>query len=116
MIHDISKIQCANLPSFSDIRYWNCYSQASWQRGAKPLLMTDITHILSEIEHGDPAAAERLLRLVYEELRKLAAVKLAHEKPGQTLQATSLVHEAYLKLVGAESGSAPGSVHMGNVE
>ena len=64
--------------------------------------MTDVTQILSEIEHGDPAAAERLLPLVYDELRKLAAIKLAHEKPGQTLQATSLVHEAYLKLVDVE--------------
>lgn len=65
--------------------------------------MTDVTQILSEIEHGDPAAAERLLPLVYDELRKLAAVKLANEKPGQTLQATALVHEAYLRLVGAEN-------------
>ena len=64
--------------------------------------MSDVTQILSEIEHGDPAAAERLLPLVYDELRKLAAVKLGHEKPGQTLQATSLVHEAYLKPVDAE--------------
>jgi RNA polymerase sigma factor (TIGR02999 family) len=64
--------------------------------------MTDITQILSEIEHGDPVAAERLLPLVYEELRKLAAVRLTHEKPGQTLQATALVHEAYMKLVDAE--------------
>jgi RNA polymerase sigma factor (TIGR02999 family) len=64
--------------------------------------MTDVTQILSEIEHGDPAAAERLLPLVYDELRKLAAAKLANEKPGQTLQATALVHEAYLRLVGAE--------------
>jgi RNA polymerase sigma factor (TIGR02999 family) len=64
--------------------------------------MTDVTQILSEIEHGDPAAAERLLPLVYDELRKLAASKLAQEKPGQTLQATALVHEAYLRLVGGE--------------
>ena len=64
--------------------------------------MTDVTQILSEIEHGDPAAAERLLPLVYDELRKLAAAKLANEKPGQTLQATALVHEAYLRLVGSE--------------
>jgi RNA polymerase sigma factor (TIGR02999 family) len=61
--------------------------------------MPDVTQILSEIEHGDPAAAEQLLPLVYEELRKLAAQRLAHEKPGQTLQATALVHEAYLRLV-----------------
>ncbi len=61
--------------------------------------MTDATQILSQIEHGDPSAAEQLLPLVYDELRKLAAAKLAHEKPGQTLQATALVHEAYLRLV-----------------
>src|SRR5678815_1064673 len=60
--------------------------------------MTDVTRILSQIESGDPAAAEQLLPLVYDELRKLAAAKLAHEKPGQTLQATALVHEAYLRL------------------
>src|SRR6476619_5442791 len=61
--------------------------------------MTDVTQILSEIEHGDPAAAEQLLPLVYNELRALAAAKLAQEKPGQTLQATALVHEAYIRLV-----------------
>jgi hypothetical protein len=54
--------------------------------------MSDVTRILSQIESGDPSAAEQLLPLVYEELRKLAAAKLAHEKPGQTLQATALVH------------------------
>jgi RNA polymerase sigma factor (TIGR02999 family) len=62
--------------------------------------MSDVTRILSQIESGDPSAAEKLLPLVYEELRKLAAAKLAQEKPGQTLQATALVHEAYLRLVG----------------
>jgi RNA polymerase sigma factor (TIGR02999 family) len=62
--------------------------------------MSDVTRILSQIEQGDPQAAEKLLPLVYEELRKLAAVKLAQEKPGQTLQATALVHEAYVRLVG----------------
>lgn len=61
--------------------------------------MSDVTRILSQIESGDPAAAEQLLPLVYDELRKLAAAKLAQEKPGQTLQATALVHEAYLRLV-----------------
>src|SRR6266571_4957789 len=61
--------------------------------------MTEVTRILSAIEQGDPRAAEQLLPLVYDELRKLAAAKLAHEKPGQTLQATALVHEAYLRLV-----------------
>jgi RNA polymerase sigma factor (TIGR02999 family) len=61
--------------------------------------MSDVTSILSQIEQGDPQAAEKLLPLVYDELRKLAAAKLAHEKPGQTLQATALVHEVYLRLV-----------------
>src|SRR6187402_746494 len=61
--------------------------------------MSDVTLILSQIESGDPDAAERLLPLVYEELRKLAAARLAKEKAGQTLQATALVHEAYLRLV-----------------
>jgi RNA polymerase sigma factor (TIGR02999 family) len=64
--------------------------------------MNDVTRILSAIEQGDPHAAEQLLPLIYEELRKLAAQKLAQEKPGQTLQATALVHEAYLRLVDAE--------------
>jgi RNA polymerase sigma factor (TIGR02999 family) len=62
--------------------------------------MTDVTRVLSAIEQGDPHAAAQLLPLVYDELRKLAAQKLAQEKPGQTLQATALVHEAYLRLVG----------------
>ncbi|MBA3484607.1 MAG: sigma-70 family RNA polymerase sigma factor [Pirellulales bacterium] len=62
--------------------------------------MTDVTQILSQIEHGDPSAAELLLPLVYDELRRLAASKLANEKPGQTLEATALVHEAYIRLVG----------------
>ncbi len=61
--------------------------------------MTDITLVLFQIESGDPSAADRLLPLVYDELRKLAAARLAHEQPGQTLQATALVHEAYLRLV-----------------
>jgi RNA polymerase sigma factor (TIGR02999 family) len=61
--------------------------------------MSDVTHILSAIEQGDPHAAEQLLPLVYDELRQLAAQKLAEEKAGQTLQATALVHEAYLRLV-----------------
>jgi RNA polymerase sigma factor (TIGR02999 family) len=61
--------------------------------------MTDVTHILEAIEQGDPQAAERLLPLVYDELRKLAAERMAQERPGQTLQATALVHEAYLRLV-----------------
>jgi RNA polymerase sigma factor (TIGR02999 family) len=64
--------------------------------------MNDVTRILSAIEQGDPHAAEQLLPLVYNELRKLAAQKLAHERPGQTLEATALVHEAYLRLVDVE--------------
>src|SRR5262245_31357967 len=61
--------------------------------------MNDVTHWLNAIEQGDPQAASQLFPLVYNELRKLAAQKLGHEKPGQTLQATALVHEAYLRLV-----------------
>ena len=68
--------------------------------------MSNVTCPLSGIEPGDPDAAERLLPLVYDELRRLAAQKLAHEKPGQTLQATALVHEAYVRLMG--SADAPG--------
>jgi len=64
--------------------------------------MSEVTRILSQIESGDPSAAEQLLPLVYDELRKLAAAKLAQEKPGQTLNATALVHEAYVRLVGSE--------------
>jgi len=66
--------------------------------------MHEVTRVLSAIEQGDPQAAEQLLPLVYDELRKQAAAKLAQEKPGQTLQATALVHEAYLRLVGAAGG------------
>jgi RNA polymerase sigma factor (TIGR02999 family) len=64
--------------------------------------MNDVTHILSAVEQGDPHAAEQLLPLVYDELRKLAASQMACEKPGQTLDATGLVHEAYLRLVGGQ--------------
>src|SRR5215467_15144955 len=64
--------------------------------------MSELTRILSAIEQGDPSAAEQLLPLVYDELRRLAAQRLAQEKPGQTLQATALVHEAYLRLVGGQ--------------
>ena len=62
--------------------------------------MGDVTRILADIEHGDPHAAEQLLPLVYDELRRLAAQRMTQEQPGQTLQATALVHEAYLRLVG----------------
>jgi RNA polymerase sigma factor (TIGR02999 family) len=65
--------------------------------------MPDVTQILSRIDSGDPSAAEQLLPLVYDELRRLAAQKMAHEKPGQTLEATALVHEAYLRLVKADN-------------
>jgi RNA polymerase sigma factor (sigma-70 family) len=68
--------------------------------------MSNVTRILSQIDAGDPAAAEQLLPLVYDELRRLAATRLAQEKPGQTLQATALVHEAYLRLV-ASGGREP---------
>ena len=66
--------------------------------------MSDITRILSEVEAGTPGATEQLLPLVYEELRAIAARKMAHERPGATLQATALVHEAYLRLVGSGTG------------
>src|SRR6188474_2627208 len=62
-------------------------------------VMANVTQILSAIEHGDPHAAEQLLPLVYDGLRELAAARLSQEKPGQTLQATALVHEAYLRLI-----------------
>jgi RNA polymerase sigma factor (TIGR02999 family) len=68
--------------------------------------MSDVTVILKSIEQGDPQAASQLLPLVYEELRRLASQRLAQEKPGQTLEPTALVHEAYLRLVGAQNGSA----------
>jgi RNA polymerase sigma factor (TIGR02999 family) len=67
--------------------------------------MSDVTRILSQIDAGDPRAAQKLLPLVYEELRKLASAKLATEKPGQTLQATALVHEAYLRLIGGDTNA-----------
>jgi RNA polymerase sigma factor (TIGR02999 family) len=69
--------------------------------------MSDITSIINAIEQGDAQAASQLLPLVYEELRRLAAQRLAHEKPGQTLQATALVHEAYLRLVGEDGQAQP---------
>jgi RNA polymerase sigma factor (TIGR02999 family) len=73
--------------------------------------MTEVTRILTAIEQGDPHAAEQLLPLVYEELRKLAAHKMAQEAPGQTLQATALVHEAYLRLVASGDATAPQAQH-----
>jgi RNA polymerase sigma factor (TIGR02999 family) len=74
--------------------------------------MTDVTRILSAIEQGDPHAAEQLIPLVYDELRKLAAQRLAGEKPGQTLRATALVHEAYLRLVGSGDPGWAGRGHF----
>ncbi len=74
--------------------------------------MSEVTQILSQINSGDPSAVNRLLPLVYDELRKLAAARLAHENPGQTLQATSLVHEAYLRLAG--SGAEQAFDHRGH--
>ena len=70
------------------------------------MLTNEITRILSEIEHGDPAAADQLLPLVYLELRNLAAQRLRREAPGQTLQATALVHEAYLRIIGGDNTHA----------
>jgi len=74
--------------------------------------MSDVTRILAAIEHGDARAADQLLPLVYEELRRLAAVKMSQEKPGQTLQATALVHEAYIRLVGAQDQNWSGRTHF----
>src|SRR5437868_4734176 len=68
--------------------------------------MSDVTRILSEIDQGDPAAAEQLLPLIYDELRRLAAARLSQEKPGQTLQATALVHEAFLRLLGNQASDS----------
>jgi RNA polymerase sigma factor (TIGR02999 family) len=76
--------------------------------------VTQVTQILSALEEGDPHAAEQLLPLVYDELRRLAAQKLAQEKPGQTLQATALVHEAYMRLVGSEDAAASAKPHWDN--
>ena len=74
--------------------------------------MSDVTQLLNAIEAGDPKAAEELLPLVYEELRKLAASKMANEAPGQTLQPTALVHEAWLRLAGTENPQFEGRGHF----
>ena len=74
--------------------------------------MSEVTRILSAIEQGDPRAAEQLLPLVYDELRKLAAERITQEKPGQTLQATALVHEAYLRLADQKNLHAENRVHF----
>jgi RNA polymerase sigma factor (TIGR02999 family) len=85
----------------------DCYNPGRWQLYLRVAAVTDVTQILSRIESGDHSAAERLLPLVYDELRRLAALKLSHEKPGQTLDATGLVHEAYLRLVGPADRERP---------
>ena len=77
--------------------------------------MTDVTRILTAIVQGDIKAADKLLPLVYEELRRLAAHKMSHESPGQTLQATALVHEAYIRLVGEEAQNWGSSTHFFSV-
>ena len=74
--------------------------------------MSDVTRILNSLEQGDASAADQLLPLVYDELRRLAAHKMANEKPGQTLQATALVHEAYLRLVGNQNQRWSGRAHF----
>ena len=74
--------------------------------------MSDVTQILTAIEQGDAKAADELLPLVYEELRRLASQKMSHEPPGQTLQATALVHEAYIRLVGSEAKNWSGRTHF----
>ncbi|HPM23660.1 MAG TPA: sigma-70 family RNA polymerase sigma factor [Phycisphaerae bacterium] len=74
--------------------------------------MTEVTRILEEVRKGDRAAVDRLLVAVYDELRRLAAAKLAHERPGQTLQATALVHEAYLRLLGGSGAEFDNSAHF----
>lgn len=74
--------------------------------------MSEVTHILSAIEQGDPSAADKLLPLVYDELRRLASLKLASEKPGQTFQPTALVHEAYLRLVDRDELSWQNRAHF----
>jgi RNA polymerase sigma factor (TIGR02999 family) len=74
--------------------------------------MSDVTRILTAIEHGDAKEADKLLPLVYDELRRLAAHKMSQEQPGQTLQATALVHEAYIRLVGSDAQDWRGRTHF----
>src|SRR5260370_20789256 len=83
---------------------WSGKRSASRRNCGRRLLVSDVHRILGAIEAGDPHAASQLLPLVYDELRELAAQKMLQEKPGQTLQATALVHEAYLRLVGKGEG------------
>jgi RNA polymerase sigma factor (TIGR02999 family) len=95
--------------STAEIAFWLCAGRLGIL-----MAMSDVTRILSQIDQGDAAAAEQLLPLVYDELRRLAAVKLAQERPGQTLQATALVHEAYLRLVGTGSAASGEQPHWQN--
>src|SRR5262249_37480427 len=96
----IRRLECLNHTHLHAVQFQSEHHSyriaARYNRAA----MSDVTRILEAIEGGDPSAAEQLLPLVYDELRKLAARKLSEEKPGQTLDATALVHEAYLRLVG----------------
>src|SRR5262245_40691372 len=96
----------ARHPATSRARTPRCWRTAS----AAVMLerMSEVTRILDAIEQGDPSAAEQLLPLVYDELRQLAAQRMAQEAPGQTLEATALVHEAYLRLVGTSTKDAAG--------
>jgi len=94
-----------------------CRERPSDRKRGKLATMHEVTRILSAIEQGDPHAAAQLLPLIYDELRQLAAQKLAQEQPGQTLQATALVHEAYLRLLASsqrESGEEPRWDHRGH--
>ena len=89
--------------------------QIFWQaasRGGSLCSVSDVTRVIEAIQHGDPKAADELLPLVYEELRRLAASKMANEAAGNTLQPTALVHEAWLKLVGIENPKFAGRAHF----
>src|SRR6266446_7115137 len=89
--------------------------QIFWQaaaRGDSLGCVSDVTRVIEAIQHGDPKAADELLPLVYEELRKLAASKMANEAAGQTLQATALVHEAWMRLVGKENPNFENRAHF----
>ena len=104
----VARCLCRGMAASADREDWVTYAPiavatiGAFCHFTRRPFMSDVTRILSQIESGDPAAAEQLLPLVYEELRKLAAAKMAHERPDQTLQATALVHEAYLRLVDTE--------------
>jgi RNA polymerase sigma factor (TIGR02999 family) len=91
---------------------WASLGLISFPDLALVIIVGDFTLIFNAVQHGDPKAAEELLPLVYEELRRLAAAKMAHEAPGQTLQPTALVHEAWLRLAGATSQGWNGREHF----